>query len=59
MPCEFDCSDCGVHVFEACADKPTVPPLCATCLHVPGWMNDQELRRIFGAGVTDEKEPGT
>jgi hypothetical protein len=30
-PVEFDCPDCGDHVFAFGIGKPPDPPLCATC----------------------------
>lgn len=48
---EFDCCECGVHVYAICVDKAPDPPLCCTCLHVPGWMHDPRLREIFGHGI--------
>lgn len=44
---EFDCCECGVHVFALCLDRAPEPPLCCTCLHLPGWHRDPQLRAIY------------
>lgn len=61
MPCEFRCSDCGVYVYEFIADRPTEPPLCSTCLYVPGWQSNPQLRAIFdpGRGAARRPDPVT
>lgn len=47
MPCEFNCSDCGDHIFYVTAETPPYGALCAQCLHTPGWFNDPKLVAIF------------
>lgn len=57
MPCEFVCCECQASVVSFGADKPPEPPLCATCLHVPGWMNVPELRGLLGRGSPQAQCP--
>lgn len=45
---EFDCCECTTHVVDVIRDKPPEPPLCALCLHLPGWHEDPKLRAILG-----------
>jgi hypothetical protein len=35
-PVEFDCQDCGVHVFSYGIDKAPDPPRCASCVAIRG-----------------------
>lgn len=42
---EFDCLDCGCHVFSFPAGRGAVR--CATCVALPGWFRDPALRRRF------------
>ena len=60
MPCEFDCCECPAHVIRYDLDAPPVPPLCGTCLWMPGWQSVPELREIFGDGydVADGAQQG-
>ena len=51
---EFTCCECGTNVVDVSTDKRPEPPLCATCLHIPGWHEDGKLRAILGAHL----EPG-
>jgi len=44
-PQEFDCAECGRHIFRFGA--PAELPLCAHCIHLPGWFEDPELQRIL------------
>ncbi len=46
---EFACCECGTHVVAVIHDKPPAPPLCATCLHIPGLHEDPQLREVLGA----------
>lgn len=46
-PKEFDCVECGRHII-AFAWYEGTPLICATCLHLPGWHTDAELRRMLG-----------
>lgn len=50
MPAEYTCCECGVGVIAYAPRKLPEPPLCAVCLMMPGWMNDQYLRGVFGRG---------
>lgn len=42
---EFDCIDCGRHIVAICPSREA--PVCTTCIMVPGWFNDPELRDLF------------
>jgi hypothetical protein len=44
---EFDCVDCGRHIYNFGIEKTPEPPLCATCLHLPNWFDDPKLRKIL------------
>jgi hypothetical protein len=44
---EFDCCECGVHVVAIIDEVVPEPPLCATCLHLPGWHKDEALKKVF------------
>ncbi len=44
---EFDCCECGRHVVAVIPDQPPEPPLCAHCLYLPGWHEEETLRVIF------------
>jgi hypothetical protein len=46
---EFDCCECGRHIVAIVADKPPEPPLCVTCIYLPGWHEDPELVRLLDA----------
>lgn len=50
MPADFICCECGAAVVDVIADVPPAPPLCATCLHLPGWHQVPELRATLGRG---------
>lgn len=50
MTVEFDCCECGVAVISYAEDKPPEPPICCTCLMMPGWFNDPVLRGYLGKG---------
>jgi len=54
---EFNCVECGVLVVDCTNEKQRNPPLCATCLFLPGWHEDRELRCTFG--VSDIAKEGT
>lgn len=43
---EFDCVECGQHIIRF-GGREGEPALCGTCLHIPGWHKDPELRRRF------------
>lgn len=51
---EFDCCECRAHVVDVIKEAPPEPPLCATCLHMPGWYEDPALRRTLGAHLPDD-----
>jgi hypothetical protein len=40
-PYEYDCSECGRHIVNILGPVPF--DLCATCISLPGWMDDPEL----------------
>lgn len=44
----FTCIDCGAHKIDIVGAMLPKPPRCAVCIHVPGWMCDPQLVRIFG-----------
>lgn len=45
---EFDCSECGHHIVDVAATEETrTHTLCATCIALPAWFKDAELRRIL------------
>lgn len=46
---EFDCCECRTHVVAIVLEKPPEPPLCATCIALPGWYEDPIMRRMLGA----------
>lgn len=54
---EFDCCECGAHVVAVIPEEPPEPPLCATCLHIPGWHEDGKLRAILGAHLPPGEVP--
>ncbi len=39
---EFDCVECGRHIIVV-AGPVTQFRLCATCIMLPGWVDDDEL----------------
>jgi hypothetical protein len=44
---EFDCCECGRHVF-ICSGLPLPEPrLCGLCLFIPSWFNDPVLVAVF------------
>lgn len=43
---EFDCCECGRHIVAIVMAPST--PLCATCIALPSWHEDFELRRVLG-----------
>lgn len=45
MEAEFDCAECGSHVFVFARNVGI--NLCAHCLHLPGWWQDARLRQLF------------
>jgi hypothetical protein len=42
---EFDCADCGRHVFSI--GGPSDQVRCAICEVLPGWFRDLEIRSYF------------
>ncbi|MGF3028070.1 hypothetical protein ACQVP2_35445 [Methylobacterium aquaticum] len=44
MTAEFDCCECGHHTVLVGAGSVPAPPLCATCLTLPGWFRHPEAR---------------
>lgn len=50
---EFDCAECERHIiqFGGLANEFC---LCATCVMLPGWFNDPELRGILEPDWADE-----
>lgn len=51
---EFDCCECRAHVVAIIPDKAPEPPLCATCLSLPGWHEDPHLRAVMGQHLPDD-----
>ena len=49
---EFDCMECGRHVVQTIADWNKLP-LCAECLYLPGWFQDQALRSMLDPDMTE------
>jgi hypothetical protein len=49
MSVEFDCAECGRHIIAVALARVPAPPLCAHCLHIPGWFRDADLRRMLDA----------
>jgi hypothetical protein len=47
MTREFICAECGTPIWSAIPLTATQPRLCATCISLPGWFEDPELRRIL------------
>jgi ribosomal protein L37E len=41
---EFDCVECGRHIFLICGPPTT---RCAACETVPGWWNNPEIAAII------------
>jgi hypothetical protein len=52
---EFDCCECGGHIIRIIPD-PAAGPLCATCIHMPGWFRDPRTRELLDADH-DGREP--
>jgi hypothetical protein len=46
---EFDCAECGRHIFYFGADEAATSERlrCATCLNVPSWYRNPDLRALF------------
>jgi hypothetical protein len=43
---EFECEACGRHIVRV-SERPHEPPVCADCLHMPGWIFDPDLIRLL------------
>lgn len=50
MTVEFNCCECGQSIVAVILEVVPEPPLCAHCLHMPGWNDDPYLRSIFAPG---------
>lgn len=50
---EFDCAECGEHIV---AIGHSHRPLCAKCVHMPGWFKKDEVRAIL-APDHDGRDP--
>jgi hypothetical protein len=54
---EYDCGDCGAHVYEFGRDAPPAPPRCAVCLwlaELPDRVEAERLRaHLQRQGVLD------
>lgn len=53
---EYDCKDCGVHVYACSITAVPVGSLCATCVwlaeHAP---DDPELRKLLLGSITPQE----
>jgi hypothetical protein len=56
---EYDCRDCGVHVYAIGIEHVPEPPLCLQCKHMPGWLDDPRLVAMFDPErlTTKTKDP--
>jgi hypothetical protein len=54
---EYDCVDCGVHVYEFGREEPPAPPRCAVCqwlAELPDQVEAEKLRaHLQRRGVLD------
>lgn len=48
-PHEFVCSECGQHIISYGTRSEFC--LCATCIFLPGWHQDPELRAKLGPNL--------
>jgi hypothetical protein len=42
---EYDCSDCGRHIYQF--GGPLTTGKCGTCTTLPNWVNDPELAKLL------------
>lgn len=58
-PVEFDCPDCGIHVFAFNLARPPEPPRCATCAFIAEFVPDPAeaalLRDRFAPSTTPRR----
>lgn len=52
-PNEFDCIECGRHILRW---GPPDDPVCAECLHLPGWFRNPEIAAMLDPEFVVEKE---
>jgi len=52
---EFDCNECQRHIVRF-GGPVNQFHLCATCLFIPGWYKDPELRRRLDPGLDEIDE---
>lgn len=45
-PLEFDCAECGRHIIHF-GPAPAAPLRCSTCIEIPDWYRDAELRAVL------------
>jgi len=57
MPVEFTCCECGYQILRADVDQAPAPPLCANCLHVPGWHMNPQLKHMLAGGAVELVDP--
>jgi hypothetical protein len=43
---EYDCGDCGVHVYEFGREEPPAAPRCAVCLWLAELPDQVEAERL-------------
>ena len=43
----FTCCECGREIIDFPGNAPRQPPLCCTCLFLPGWFRDPAVRLVF------------
>jgi hypothetical protein len=44
---EFNCCECKRHIVAVGLEKIPQPPLCAVCIFLPSWFEDQRLRAML------------
>lgn len=54
----FQCIECRRHIVRM-VPMPELGHLCGSCIHMPGWYRDPELREIWDPDtpVPDDEEP--
>jgi hypothetical protein len=57
-PAEFDCINCGRHIINI-GMPVSEPQLCMTCIWLPGWFNDPELRHRLDPDFDPSGRTGT